>query len=57
MATKGGSNMYEVCNDYKVINSFIFIGTCWMYSHDDMQLTLTHFALQADWKRHKTGSS
>jgi hypothetical protein len=56
MATKGGRNMYEVYNNY-VINSYIFLGTCWLYSYDDIQLTLTHFALQADWKRHKRGPS
>jgi len=49
--------MYEVYNDYNVINSYSFIGTCWLYSHEDIQLTLTHFALQADWKRHKIGPS
>ena len=35
MTTEVGRNMYEVYNDYNVINSYIFIGTCWLYSHDD----------------------
>jgi hypothetical protein len=33
MATKGDGNMYDVYTDYNVINSYIFMCTCWFYSH------------------------
>ena len=32
MATKGDRNMYMDHKDYNVINSHIFIYTCWCYS-------------------------
>jgi hypothetical protein len=51
MATKGDRNMSEVYNDYKLMNSYIFIGTVWFYSHRYIQLTLTQTVLQVDWKK------
>jgi hypothetical protein len=32
LATKGDRNMYEVYNEYDVINLYIFIRTYWFYS-------------------------
>ena len=35
MAKKGDRNMYEVYDDYNVINSHIFICICSSYSHSE----------------------
>jgi hypothetical protein len=38
MATIGGQNMQEAYNIYKVINSHVFMCTCWFYSHNKSSL-------------------
>ena len=38
MATKSDQNMYEVHNDYNAVNSYIFIWTCWFYSHSEASM-------------------
>jgi hypothetical protein len=35
MATKDDRNMYDIYNDYNVINSYIFLYTFWFYSHSE----------------------
>jgi len=34
MATIGGQNIWEAIDVYSVINSRIFICTCWLYCHN-----------------------
>jgi len=53
MATKGDRNMSEVYSDYNVINSYIFICTCWFCSHCDPKYLLglcAHTELSAFWQ-------
>lgn len=38
IATIDGQNMQEAYNIYSVINSHIFMSTCWFYSHNELSV-------------------
>ena len=47
----GGRNIYKAYNGYSVINSRIFISTCWFYFHDLIDLFRTRLIVSSKFSK------